>query len=159
MLAKVVAHVKSTTKGTPINMPEKGNDSKKRKLTDPIPWKTKPEDSGRDAQSWPDKKQKLCQYCEQSQWSKSSMNTHDTEDCRKWNPDGKSKYSRKNKHANQHIRESSDIKACFAHMYKDNKKLQRKLSSENYFNKSKRKKYYSSSDFSPNRMMDPKKIV
>ena len=49
------------------------------------------------------------------------MHTHATKDCRKWHPDGTSKYSRKSKNANRHARDSSDMKACFAHMRKENK--------------------------------------
>jgi len=139
--------VKLNAKGAPGTAPEKGKDYKKCKLTDPIPRKTKVQKThGGEDTARPDKNQKICQYC--SQWSKSSMHTHATKDCRKWHPDGTSKYSRKSKSANRHALDSSDMQACFAQMRKDNKKLLRKLSSKKKSRKKKRKAYYSSSDSS-----------
>ena len=146
--AKLAAQVKLNAKSAPGTAPEKGKDYKKRKLTDPIPRKTKVQKThGREDTARPDKNQKICQYC--SQWSKSSMHTHATKDCRKWHPDGTSKYSRKSKSANRHALDSSDMQACFAQMRKENKKMLKKLSSKKKSRKQKKKKvYYSSSDSS-----------
>jgi hypothetical protein len=126
--AKLAAQVKLNAKTAPGTAPEKGTDYKKRKLTDPIPRKTKAKTHGGKDTARPDKNQKICQYC--SQWSKSSMHTNTTRDCRKWHPGSTSKYSRKSKNANRHARDSSDIQACFAQMRKENKKMLKKLSSK-----------------------------
>jgi len=146
--AKLAAQVKLNAKSTPGNAaPEKGKDYKKRKLTDPIPRKTKAKTYGGEDTARPDKNQKMCQYC--AQWSKSSMHTHATKDCRKWHPDGTSKYSKKSKQANRHAKDSSDMQACFSQMRKENKKMFKKLASKKKSRKHKKKKaYYSSSDSS-----------
>ena len=149
--AKLAAQVKLNAKSTPGNAaPEKGKDYKKRKLTDPIPRKTNAKTYGGEDTARPDKNQKMCQYC--AQWSKSSMHTHATKDCRKWHPDGTSKYSKKSKQANRHAKDSSDMQASFSQMRKENKKMIKKLVSKKKSRKQKKKKvYYSSSDSSDDR--------
>ena len=76
------------------------------------------------------------------------MHTHTMENYQKWNFDGTSKYSRKSKNANKHIKEAAEIKEYFAQIRKENKNLYKKLSSKEKSKKSKRKQYYSSSDSS-----------
>jgi len=141
--AKLAAHVKANAKSAPGTAPEKEKDFKKRKLTDPIPWKTKAKTFGGKSASGSEKHNVTCQYC--AQWSKSSIHTHSTKDCCKWHPDSTSKYSRKAKNANRYARDSSDMKVCFAQIRKENKKLLKKLSSKKKSKKSNRKQYYSSS--------------
>ena len=146
--AKLAAQIKANAKTTPGTAPEKGKDYKKHKLTDPIPRKTKIKTHGGSDNAGSDKQQLTCQYC--AQWSKSSMHTHAIKDCRKWHPDGMSKYSRKSKSANRHAKDSSDMQACFVHMRKENKKMLKKLTSKKKSKKQKKKKkvYSSSSDSS-----------
>ena len=76
--AKLAVQVKLNAKTTPGTAPEKGKDCKKRKLTDPIPRKTKAKTHGGNDNVGSDKQQLTCQYC--AQWSISSMHTHDTKD-------------------------------------------------------------------------------
>ena len=73
--------MKQNAKVTPILVPEKGKNSKKQKLTDIIPQKTKLKASGGKPEYGSDKQQITCQYC--AKWSKSSMHTHTMENCRK----------------------------------------------------------------------------
>ena len=58
------------------------------------------------------------------------MQTHNTADCRKWNKDGTSKFSKSNKRStyknnNAHAMDGN-MKACFAQMRKDLKKDMKK---------------------------------
>jgi len=69
---------------------------------------------------------KLCQFC--AQWAPQIKDTHNTKDCRKWNPDGtskeKGKFSKsggKYKSSNAHA--IDEMKECFATMKKQNEKL------------------------------------
>ena len=55
--AKLAQQVKQNAKGTLLIAPEKGNDSKKRKLTDRFPWKTKLKASGGKPEYGSDKQQ------------------------------------------------------------------------------------------------------
>ena len=128
MTAKLAAQAKLNAKTTLSAAPEKGKYYKKRKLTNPIPRKTKARTHDGEDKARPEKQQMTCQYY--AQWSKSPMHTHATKDCRKWHPAGTSKYSRKSKNANSHAKDSSDTQACFAQMRKENKKMLKKLASK-----------------------------
>ena len=137
--------MKQNAKVTPILVPEKGKNSKKQKLTDIIPQKTKLKASDSNPEYGSDKQQITCQYF--SKWSKSSMHNHTTENCRNWNSDSTSKYSRTSKNANKHSKESVEMMA-FTQMQKENKKFMKKLSSKKQSKISNRKQCYSSSDSS-----------
>ena len=160
MTAKLAAQVKLNAKSAPGTVPEKGNDYKKRKLTDPIPRKTKVHKThGWECTARPDNNQKICQYC--VQWSRSSMYTHATKDCREWHPGGTSTYSRKSKNANRHALDSSDMQACFAQMRKENENMLKKLSSKKRSLESRRRRkcitlpLTLAMTVTLNRMMDP----
>ena len=65
-------------------------------------------------------KQKLCQRC--AQWSPQYKNTHNTDQCRKWDKQGNPlDCMAKNIHA--HKKENSDMLACMMQMQKDNAKM------------------------------------
>ena len=146
--AKLVAQVK---RGLPQATPKV--DTKKVTMKNPddrIPKKSKGKFSkDQPGSSKKHKQQKLCQKC--AKWSPNSMQTHNTADCRKWNEDGTSKFSKSNKRGNFKSNNAhamdGDMKACFAQMRKDLKKdMKKKFKSKK--SKKKSKKYYDSSDSS-----------
>jgi hypothetical protein len=90
---------------------------------------------------------KLCQHC--AQWAPQIKDTHNTKDCRKWNPDGTPKSkgrasSGSGNYKNSNAHTLDEMKECFATMKKQNEKLMK------YVKKSKKsrrgRRGYASSD-------------
>ena len=90
---------------------------------------------------------KLCQHC--AQWAPQIKDTHNTKDCRKWNPDGTSKQKGRSSTGGGNYKGSNahsidEMKECFATMKKQNEKLMK------YVKKSKKsrrgRRGYASSD-------------
>jgi len=90
---------------------------------------------------------KLCQHC--AQWAPQIKDTHNTKDCRKWNPDGTPKSKGRSSSGSGNYKNSNahtldEMKECFATMKKQNEKLMK------YVKKSKKsrrgRRGYASSD-------------
>ena len=85
-------------------------------LDDPILHKALGESAGK-------KQCKLCQNC--AKHSPKIKNTHNTSECRKWNPDRSPQNGEKQAHAQNLV--PKQLMACFAQMQKDNKALHKML--------------------------------
>jgi len=90
---------------------------------------------------------KLCQHC--AQWAPQIKDTHNTKDCRKWNPDGTPKSKGRSSSGSGNYKNSNahtldEMKECFATMQKQNERLMK------YVKKSKKsrrgRRGYASSD-------------
>ena len=95
------------------------------------------------------RKKKFCQLC--AKHSPTSASTHNTKDCRKWQPDGQPKpWPSHAKNSNAHSQgDDVDLKACFAQMRKEQAALKRLLLKKSKTRKSRKKrrrKYDSESD-------------
>ena len=88
----------------------------KRTLDDPIPRKKLGESADK-------KQQRLCQLCVKH--SPKVKNTHNTSECRKWNPDGSLRNGKK--HARAQTSVPKPLMKCFAQMQKDNQAMRKLL--------------------------------
>ena len=148
---KVADDVKALKSGSP-NKKSSGSEggtanasgtTKKRSLKDPIPKKVR-NDKTEGKESLLDSYKKHCNHCQR--FSPKIAHTHNTKDCRRWNPDGTPKAKKaKTSHALQKL-EHEQFKAVFAQMQEDNKKLRKLLKKQTKKSKSRKRKAYDTSD-------------
>jgi hypothetical protein len=148
---KVADDVKALKSGSPNKKPSgseggtanASGTSKKRSLKDPIPKKVR-NDKTEGKESLLDSYKKHCNHCQR--FSPKIAHTHNTKDCRRWNPDGTPKAKKaKTSHALQKL-EHEQFKAVFAQMQEDNKKLRKLLKKQTKKSKSRKRKAYDTSD-------------
>ena len=95
------------------------------------------------------KQRRLCQNC--AKWSPETKDSHNTRQCRKWNPDGTrkgGKHGTRNTNMHGKSDESDAMLGCFMQMQKDQQKLMKMLASKNKKKRAKKSRGYSSSDSS-----------